>query len=73
MHWAVDNPFISTIENIHQFNSDSRIEEVVVETVTGDSQVEKYSIEKIDILKIDVEGHDLSALKGFSKSLSEDR
>ncbi|TSA50859.1 MAG: FkbM family methyltransferase [Sphingobacteriales bacterium] len=41
----------------------------IIELVKGDSFIEKHSIENIDFLKLDVEGAELDALKGFEKSL----
>jgi len=41
-----------------------------VPATTIDSIVAKYEIEYISLLKMDIEGHELSALKGASESLS---
>lgn len=40
-----------------------------VECITVDTYVEKYSIKKIDFIKIDVEGKELSVLKGAKQAL----
>lgn len=40
-----------------------------VECITVDTYVEKHSIKKIDIIKIDVEGKELSVLKGAKHAL----
>jgi FkbM family methyltransferase len=48
----------------------------VVETVacrTLDSVVDETGIERIDLLKIDVEGHELDVLKGAEKAFAENR
>jgi FkbM family methyltransferase len=44
-----------------------------VELVAGDSFCAGLGIERIDILKIDTEGHDLDVLAGFHTMLSERR
>jgi len=43
---------------------------VSVETITLDSFCEKHGIERVDLLKIDVEGYDLDVLKGAERLLS---
>jgi FkbM family methyltransferase len=40
-----------------------------VETVTLDSIIEAYHLNRVDFMKMDIEGHELSALQGASKSL----
>ena len=40
-----------------------------VTATTIDSVVEKHSIETVDYLKMDIEGHELAALRGASRSL----
>lgn len=40
---------------------------------TGDLYCEENEIRKIDLLKIDVEGHELAVLRGFGRMLSEGR
>lgn len=41
-----------------------------VDTITIDKIVAKYNLEYIDFIKIDIEGHELEALKGAAKSLA---
>lgn len=43
----------------------------LIELVTGDSFLQKNNINKIDFLKLDVEGAELDALRGFENSLKE--
>lgn len=43
--------------------------EVVVESMTGDTYCATAGIEHIDLLKVDTEGHDLDVLHGFSSML----
>ena len=45
----------------------------LIELVTGDSFMKENKIEKIDFLKLDIEGAELNALQGFEKSLSENK
>jgi FkbM family methyltransferase len=52
-------------------SSDARFAQVNVETV--DSISEKYSIDRMDIIKVDVEGNELAVLKGASLSLARFR
>ncbi len=42
-----------------------------VETITLDSVIENYDLAYIDFIKMDIEGHELDALKGATKSLEE--
>ena len=42
-----------------------------VEATTIDKLVERFNGEVVDFLKIDIEGHELSALRGASKSLTQ--
>lgn len=44
-------------------------EKVPVSTTTVDAIVEEYSIGTVDYLKMDIEGHELAALRGASRSL----
>lgn len=44
-----------------------------IETVTIDSVVAERSIDTIDFLKLDIEGHELEALRGAAGSLAEGR
>lgn len=46
----------------------SRVQQLTVPVTTGDDYVQRNHVSKIDLLKIDVEGADLSVLKGFQKS-----
>lgn len=53
------------------FNGPKTLQDV--QLTTGDAYCAENGIEDIDFLKIDVEGHDLAALRGFSRMLREDR
>jgi FkbM family methyltransferase len=48
---------------------DSTAPAITVQITTLDSIIEKEGIEKIDLLKLDVEGHELKVLAGGSKAL----
>jgi len=43
--------------------------DIEVNTVTIDDMVKEHALERIDFLKMDIEGHELEALKGAAKSL----
>ncbi len=45
----------------------------VIELVSGDSFMHENKIEKIDFLKLDIEGAELHALQGFEKALAENK
>lgn len=45
------------------------VDEIEVAVTTGDEFLARVGLDQIDYLKIDVEGHDLQALLGFSKAL----
>jgi FkbM family methyltransferase len=55
----------SGISSLHPITSGHQASQQV-ETVTLDRAIEQYGIEKIDVLKIDVEGNEIFALEGFS-------
>lgn len=46
---------------------------VDVEALTGDSYCQREGIDRIDLLKVDTEGHDLAVLQGFDGMLSTGR
>ena len=48
----------------HKFTS------LAVDTITIDEIVSEYNLEYIDLIKMDIEGHELEALKGAGKSLA---
>lgn len=45
----------------------------VVRRLRGDTYCSQHSIERIDFLKLDVEGHELAVLRGFARMLGEGR
>ncbi len=49
----------------------NQLNTIEVDSITLDSLVDKYSLNKIDFLKIDAEGHELQVLQGATKVLTE--
>ena len=41
--------------------------------ITGDDFVKEFNINKVDIIKIDVEGFDFEVLQGFQKVIKNDK
>jgi FkbM family methyltransferase len=52
---------------------DREYRSIEVEVTTIDQVLEKHSIEFVDFMKMDIEGHEFNALEGASKSLKEKR
>ncbi len=50
---------------------DKGVEKIALDRL--DSVVERLGIQRVNLLKIDTEGHDLEVLKGASKALAEER
>jgi FkbM family methyltransferase len=44
-----------------------------VQTLTGDAYCTRHGIDRIDLLKVDAEGHDLAVLRGFARMLRDGR
>jgi hypothetical protein len=42
------------------------LEEITVKTITLDMLIDKYELDRIDLLKIDTEGNDIPILMGYS-------
>jgi FkbM family methyltransferase len=63
-------PVSSMLDVPLEFASDLRKEIIDAEVVTGDSYCSENGIERIDFLKIDVEGKELDVLRGFEQTLS---
>ncbi len=63
-------PVSSMLDVPLDFASDLRKEIIDTEVVTGDSYCSENGIERIDFLKIDVEGKELDVLRGFEQTLS---
>jgi FkbM family methyltransferase len=69
------DPTISTLSSVYnrfdQGINHSGVEEIKINTI--DNFLAENSIAKIHFLKMDIEGHELEALKGAEKSLSADK
>lgn len=61
---------VSSVYDVHKFDSSLAISKVAVSAVTGDDECAEIGIDRIDLLKIDTEGHDLAVLSGFSGMLA---
>ncbi len=65
----------SGISSLHERNdsyfADQIFSTIDVQTVMLDSVIENYKLRNIDFVKMDIEGHELEALKGARKSLEK--
>lgn len=65
----------SGISSLHQRNDsyfkDQVFSTIDVQIITLDSVIEKYNLQHIDFVKMDIEGHELQALVGAKKSLEK--
>lgn len=68
VHYYPDNPALTTTATTYPH--DLPHEEVAVEVTTGDRYMSDAGIDRIDLLKIDVEGEEPNVLRGFSEALS---
>ena len=59
------------IKNMILNEKDSIKESISLKTSTIDHYVNEHNIDKIDLLKIDTEGHELEVLKGALKTIKE--
>ena len=55
----------------HTHEKDKIKNSIQVKTITLDAYINLNQIKKIDILKIDTQGHELNVLKGSKKSLKK--
>jgi FkbM family methyltransferase len=60
-------------ERRDSYFSRQRFSQIEVTTVTIDETIERFGLDRVDFMKIDVEGHELEVLKGAMKSLSASR
>ncbi|MDH5545047.1 MAG: FkbM family methyltransferase [Gammaproteobacteria bacterium] len=65
---ATEHTYSVTVNRDTNLNPDDSIE-VKIQTITLDTFIEQEKLDKIDLLKIDVEMHEVEALQGFSKYL----
>jgi FkbM family methyltransferase len=73
----ITNDQASELNSLHRRNTDAvgihfRKGETV-RLIKGDSFCAERSIERIDLLKIDTEGHEISVLKGFARMFEQKR
>jgi FkbM family methyltransferase len=59
-----------TISSIQSLPWELGSEIIKCNVITGDDYIKRREINKIDLIKIDIEGHDFFALKGFSEFLT---
>jgi FkbM family methyltransferase len=65
----------STIASLYRrrldhFNMDLK-DVIHIETITVDETIKKHDIDKVDFMKMDIEGHELAALRGAARSLQD--
>ena len=76
---GTDGPELTMWEGSHSTvasavrRSATESSEVTVSSVRGDTYCALAGVDRIDVLKVDVEGHDLAVLRGFSGMLEERR
>jgi hypothetical protein len=63
----------STLEPLASRGEQLTTEEITVPVTTLDGCVERYGIDRIGFLKIDVEGHEHAVLRGAAKTLEGQR
>ena len=56
--------------SFEQHRDSVHAERVMMKMRVGDDMVAKLGIDKIDLIKIDVEGHELAVLKGLARSIA---
>ncbi len=61
----------SVTVNKHYFSSDVKLAEVEIETITLNTFIKHEKLNKIDLIKIDVETHEPEVLEGFSEYIME--
>jgi FkbM family methyltransferase len=63
----------STVAFTHDFDTASQTTDVQCEFTTGDALCQKYNVDELSLLKIDVEGMEARVLRGFERMLRERR
>jgi len=61
----------SVAVNKNMAEKGAKVNEIKIETITLDTFVEEYKLEKIDLIKIDVETHEPEVLEGFKKYIEK--
>jgi FkbM family methyltransferase len=74
MEFYSDSSTISSLASLHERQESNfkkyKFKSFAVDTITIDEIVSEYNLEYIDLMKMDIEGHELEALKGAGKSLA---
>jgi FkbM family methyltransferase len=69
-----DSPTSSGLASLYQRQEsnfkNNKFTSFAADTITIDEIVSEYNLEYIDFIKIDIEGHELEALKGAGKTLA---
>lgn len=69
LHIAVEGEAFSSLHHSAQirrrFGDDAQLQEVEVRAATLDQLLNEAGIDKVDLLSVDVEGHEIEALRGF--------
>jgi hypothetical protein len=73
MYFSEKNPYLTSLSEWSSYGGTRDFVKLEVESVTGDDFCELKKISKIDILKIDAEGHDYNVLKGFENKIRSDK
>lgn len=63
---------IALLQTGHQFD-DRKYSEEEIETITIDEFMEQNDIPVVDFMKMDIEGHELVALKGARRAIHQKR
>jgi len=60
----------SSLEDVKVGRPPDLVSQISVDTLTGEALLSQYGIDRVDFLKIDVEGHELQVLKGFNDAIN---
>ena len=64
---------VSSVYDVHRFDETLRVTKVQVPATTGDAEAARLGLGRIDLLKVDTEGHDHDVLSGFTGLLAAGR
>lgn len=64
---------ISSVYDVRKFSDGYRSSRISVPAVTGDQEMERLGLARIDFLKVDTEGHDYDVLLGFRNAIAKQR
>lgn len=63
---------VSSVYDVSKFDKALTLTKVTVPAVIGDKECARLCVARIDLLKVDTEGHDLDVLNGFNDMLQRD-